>query len=315
MFLRQFEYLIALEKEGHFGRAAERCHVSQPSLSSALQQLEAELDVPIILRHHRYEGFTPEGERVVSWAKRLLADKKSMVEELAIMRSNLNGRLRIGAMPTSSPVLPKINQLFSALYPSVDVDIQFLGSDKLINELRNFELDVGITYLEGSSLNKLNTVTLYEEQLSLMIPKKMLPMKQDSITWAQAAELPLGLLSPNMREREVMDEAFQNVGQDPSPQLECNSIFQLAFHVMQGDIATIVPNGFSKTNDAFPGTREVSLTSPVLSKPVGLVWEKVTPPLPMAQAMADLLIESREEIFAAVGKSEDSKISRQKEVA
>ncbi|MHC8599052.1 LysR family transcriptional regulator [Arenicellales bacterium IMCC55707] len=315
MFLRQFEYLIALEKEGHFGRAAERCHVSQPSLSSALQQLEAELDVPIILRHQRYQGFTPEGERVVSWAKRLLADKKSMVEELAIMRSNLNGRLRIGAMPTSSPVLPKINQLFSALYPSVDVDIQFLGSDKLINELRNFELDVGITYLEGSSLNKLNTVTLYEEQLSLMIPKKMLPMKQDSITWAQAAELPLGLLSPNMREREVMDEAFQNVGQDPSPQLECNSIFQLAFHVMQGDIATIVPNGFSKTNDAFPGTREVSLTSPVLSKPVGLVWEKVTPPLPMAQAMADLLIESREEIFAAVGKSEDSKISRQKEVA
>ena len=245
MFLRQFEYLIALEKEGHFGRAAERCHVSQPSLSSALQQLEAELDVPIILRHQRYQGFTPEGERVVSWAKRLLADKKSMVEELAIMRSNLNGRLRIGAMPTSSPVLPKINQLFSALYPSVDVDIQFLGSDKLINELRNFELDVGITYLEGSSLNKLNTVTLYEEQLSLMIPKKMLPMKQDSITWAQAAELPLGLLSPNMREREVMDEAFQNVGQDPSPQLECNSIFQLAFHVMQGDIATIVPNGFT----------------------------------------------------------------------
>ena len=315
MFLRQFEYLIALEKEGHFGRAAERCHVSQPSLSSALQQLEAELDVPIILRHQRYQGFTPEGERVVSWAKRLLADKKSMVEELAIMRSNLNGHLRIGAMPTSSPVLPKINQLFSKLYPSVDVDIQFLGSDKLINELRNFELDVGITYLEGSSLNKLNTITLYEEQLNLMIPEKMLPMKQESITWAQAAELRLGLLSPNMREREVMDEAFRNVGQDPNPQLECNSIFQLAFHVMQGDIATIVPNGFSKTNDAFPGTREISLTSPVLSKPVGLIWEKVTPPLPMAQAMADLLIESREEIFAAVGKSDNPKISGQKKVA
>ena len=112
MFLRQFEYLIALEQEGHFGRAAERCHVSQPSLSSALQQLEAELDVPIILRHQRYQGFTPEGERVVSWAKRLLADRKSMLEELAIMRRNLNGRIRVGAMPTSSPVLPRINQLF-----------------------------------------------------------------------------------------------------------------------------------------------------------------------------------------------------------
>ncbi len=315
MFLRQFEYLIALEQEGHFGRAAERCHVSQPSLSSALQQLEAELDVPIILRHQRYQGFTPEGERVVSWAKRLLADRKSMLEELAIMRRNLNGRIRVGAMPTSSPVLPRISQLFSDLYPSVEVDIQFLGSDKLINELRNFELDVGITYLEGTSLKKLNTMVLYEEQLSLMIPKDMLPAKQKSIDWAQAAELRLGLLSPTMREREVMNEAFQSVGCSPAPQLECNSIFQLAFHVMQGDIATIVPNGFSRTNDAFPGTRELKLTDPVVSKPVGLIWEKVVPPLPMAQAMADLLSEAEEEIRATFDHSVEREVARQKQVA
>ena len=315
MFLRQFEYLIALEQEGHFGRAAERCHVSQPSLSSALQQLEAELDVPIILRHQRYQGFTPEGERVVSWAKRLLADRKSMLEELAIMRRNLNGRIRVGAMPTSSPVLPRINQLFSDLYPSVEVDIQFLGSDKLINELRNFELDVGITYLEGASLKKLNTMVLYEEQLSLMIPESMIPAKQKRISWAQAAELRLGLLSPTMREREVMDEAFQSVGCSPAPKLECNSIFQLAFHVMQGDIATIVPNGFSRANDAFPGTREIELADPVVSKPVGLIWEKVVPPLPMAQAMADLLSEVGEEIQATLGDSLEHKVAGPKQVA
>ena len=315
MFLRQFEYLIALEQEGHFGRAAERCHVSQPSLSSALQQLEAELDVPIILRHQRYQGFTPEGERVVSWAKRLLADRKSMLEELAIMRRNLNGRIRVGAMPTSSPVLPQINQLFSDLYPSVEVDIQFLGSDKLINELRNFELDVGITYLEGTSLKKLNTMALYEEQLSLMIPESMIPAKQKSISWAQAAELRLGLLSPTMREREVMDEAFESVGCSPAPKLECNSIFQLAFHVMQGDIATIVPNGFSRANDAFPGTREIELTDPVVSKPVGLIWEKVVPPLPMAQAMADLLSEAGEEIRATLDDSIEQKVAQRKQVA
>jgi DNA-binding transcriptional LysR family regulator len=315
MFLRQFEYLIALEREGHFGRAAERCHVSQPSLSRALQQLEAELDVPIILRHQRYQGFTPEGERVVSWAKRLLADRKSMLEELAIMRRNLNGRIRIGAMPTSSPILPRINQLFSDLYPAVEIDIQFLGADKLINELRNFELDVGITYLEGTSLKKLNTMSLYEEQLSLMIPEGMLPKKQKSINWAQAAELRLGLLSPTMREREVMNEAFESVGCKPTPKLECNSIFQLAFQVMQGDLATIVPNGFSRTNDAFPGTREIELTGPVISKPVALIWEKVVPPLPMAQAMADLLSDASDEIRATFGDYTEQEMTGQKEVA
>ncbi len=108
MFLRQFEYLIALEREGHFGRAAERCHVSQPSLSSALQQLESELDVPIILRHQRYQGFTPEGERVVSWAKRLLADRKSMLEDLAIMRRNLNGRIRMVPCRPAPPFYPAL---------------------------------------------------------------------------------------------------------------------------------------------------------------------------------------------------------------
>ena len=305
MFLRQFEYLVALEQEGHFGRAAERCHVSQPSLSSALQQLESELDVTIILRHQRYQGFTPEGERVISWAKRLLADRKSMIEDLAIMRRNLNGKIRVGAMPTSSPVLPRISQLFTQAYPAVEIDIQFVGSGNLINELRNFELDVGITYLEGQSLKKLNTMVLYQEQLSLMIPKNMLSTQQQTIGWKEAAELPLCLLSPNMKERQVMDEAFASIDCDPSPKLECNSIFQLAFHVMQGDLATIVPNGFSRANDAFPGTREVQLIDPIISKPVGLIWEKVAPPLPMAQAMADLLMESKNEIQEALGKSTD----------
>ena len=148
-----------------------------------------------------------------------------------------------------------------------------------------------------------------------MIPEGMLPKKQKSINWAQAAELRLGLLSPTMREREVMNEAFESVGCKPTPKLECNSIFQLAFQVMQGDLATIVPNGFSRTNDAFPGTREIELTGPVISKPVALIWEKVVPPLPMAQALADLLSDASDEIRATFGDYTEQKMASQKEVA
>ena len=148
MFLRQFQYLIALEQEGHFGRAAERCHVSQPSLSSAIKKLEEELGVPIILRDQKFQGFTTEGDRVVEWAKRLLADRSAMLEELAIMQKSLHGRLRIGAIPTSSPMLPIVARLFQQHYPAVQVDIQFMGIDQLIRALKNFELDVGITDLD-----------------------------------------------------------------------------------------------------------------------------------------------------------------------
>ena len=91
MFLRQFHYVVALEHESHFGRAAKRCNVSQPTLSSGIKQLEEELGIPIIMRHQKFQGFTEEGARVVEWSKRLLADRAAMVEELAIMRDTMHG--------------------------------------------------------------------------------------------------------------------------------------------------------------------------------------------------------------------------------
>ncbi len=167
MFIRQFEYLLALEKERHFGRAAESCHVSQPSLSSGINQLEEELGVRIILRHHRFMGFTQEGERVIEWSKRLLADQKGMVDDLAVMRNNLSGSLRIGAMPMSSPVLPIINKIFSNQFPFIQFNIQFVGSDTLIKQLNNFEIDVGITYIEEIKKKQIIKKTkLYTENLS-----------------------------------------------------------------------------------------------------------------------------------------------------
>ena len=163
MFLRQFQYLVALEQEKHFGRAAEKCHVSQPSLSSAIKSLEKELGIPLILRQQKFEGFTEEGKRVVTWAKRLLADRSAMLEELSIMRSDLNGRLRIGATPLSCPLFPTVSQLFQKRYPSVQLDIQFIGIDQLVLGLTNFEIDIGVTYLENPALDRFVTMALYEE--------------------------------------------------------------------------------------------------------------------------------------------------------
>ena len=83
-----------------------------------------------------------------------------------------------------------------------------------------------------------------------------------------------------------MDKAFEESNSIPSPKLECNSIFQLAFHVMSQNIATIVPSGFSTKNNAFPNTREIPLTEPIVRKPVGLVWKKTEPPFPIPQPSA-----------------------------
>src|SRR5262249_12847852 len=112
MLLRQLIYLRALARERHFGRAAAACHVSQPTLSAALKQLEAEFAVPIVQRGRRFEGFTPEGARIVDWAERILADCDGLNQEISELRQGLVGHLRIGAIPTALSMVPQLTTPF-----------------------------------------------------------------------------------------------------------------------------------------------------------------------------------------------------------
>ena len=285
MFLKQFQYLIALEHEHHFGRAADRCFVSQPSLSSGLKKLEDELGIPIILRGRKFQGFTQEGKCVVEWAKRLMADRAGMLDDLAIMQKNLHGKLRIGAMPTSSPMLPTVASHILKHYPSVHIDIQFMGIDRLIQDLKNFELDIGITDLEQFDDARLETLPLYEEPFHLLLPHKGWLSESEQVTWAEAANLPLCLLSKSMRERQIMDEAFASVSCKVEPQLESNSLFQLALYATSGDLATIVPRRYTEQR----GTCNKLLVNPVVKQQLGLVWIAGEPLLPMTKATVDLL--------------------------
>lgn len=290
MYLRQFQYLVALEQEGHFGRAAEKCHVSQPSLSSSLKSLEEELGFPIILRQQKFQGFTQEGHVVINWAKRLLADRSAMLDELAVMRETLNGQLRIGASPMSSPLLPTVSQLMQRRYPHVQLDIQFMGLDQLVLGLNNFELDVGFTDLDDEHLEKFVTLPLYEEPLYLLLPENDWLDDSPTSTWQEAATLPLSLLSDSTRERQIMNAAFERVGCSPTPKLESNSIFQLAFHVMAGDLATIVPKRFAH----LPHTRQKVLESPSITQSMGLVWVSGDPIYPMTKAIESLMRDALE---------------------
>ncbi|MGH8473395.1 MAG: LysR family transcriptional regulator, partial [Gammaproteobacteria bacterium] len=106
MFVRQLQYLVALARTRHFARAAELCHVSQPALSAAIQHLEDELGIAIVRRDQRFQGLTPEGERLLGWAQRVLADWEGLRQEAARSRGEITGTLRIGAIPTTMPVVP-----------------------------------------------------------------------------------------------------------------------------------------------------------------------------------------------------------------
>ena len=294
MLFRQMQYLVALSIEEHFGRAAERCHVSQPSLSSAIKQMELVLGVPIVMRGRRFLGFTPEGQRVVEWSKRVTAQRDAMMIELSQMRENLAGRIRIGAMPNSSPILPLFSRMLNERHPNVDIDIRFLGVEETRIGLTSFSLDVGITYVNEEALADLNSVPIYTESLSLLVPENSKWADLSHITWAEAALLPLCLLDESMHERRIVDEVFAKIGCAPAVSVTASdSILNLIFHVMFAGLVTIVPSHFAKLPGNFPGTRAIELIEPNISREVGLIWSDNEPIMPMAKIMVSIASELR----------------------
>ena len=289
MFFRQLQYLLALEREGHFSRAAELCHVAQPSLSSAIKSLEEELDVPIIVRNHKFVGFTDEGKEVLKWSRKLLANRNAMLDELAILKESRMGTIRIAAMPMSSPVLPVLVSHFTDKHPGVNADIQIIGRDVMESGLMNYEFDIGITYVDDLIPEFLDYKVLYKEEFSLLVPDNDWFANRTTVRWAEAASVPLCLLTNPMRERQIVNETFEINDITPNVMLESNSIFQLAFHVMKSNMATIIPNYFIKANKAFSGTRVLHLDDPEIFLEIGMFWSRSDPIRPMTKAMIAII--------------------------
>ncbi len=291
MFLQQFRYLVAVAEERHFGRAASRCKVSQPSLSSGIKQLELELGVPIFLRGRgqRFHGLTAEGERVATLARAVLADCDAMHQEVAMMQNDLKGRLRLGAMPSMSPILPVLLQMVREAHPGVRIDVQFIGNEEMKRGLSNFEIDVGLTYLDKADRRRKNTLPIYSEQLSLLVPDTPAFKARKAITWRDAAELPLALLRASMHERRFVDQVFAKLGCAPVARVESESILHLMFQVQFTELCTIIPSHFAYMPGLHRGTRALPLVDPVVSQEVGLYWAEGEVVMPMARAFVSIV--------------------------
>jgi DNA-binding transcriptional LysR family regulator len=102
MDIKQLKFLIALDQTRHFGQAAALCHITQPTLSMRLRNLEDELDLVLVKRGQRFEGFTEAGERILAWARTLLAAHDGLQAEAASCRGQVVGSLRLGTVPLAS---------------------------------------------------------------------------------------------------------------------------------------------------------------------------------------------------------------------
>jgi len=299
MLIKQLQYLTALSRERHFGRAAAACNVSQPTLSAGIRHLEDEMGVPIVERAQRFRGFTPEGQTILDWAQRIVADYESLHQDLSLARQGLAGQLRIGVIPSALPVTSLITGPFAQQHPAVNIMLRSLSSKEIQRGLDAFELEAGITYLDNEPLENVRARPLYRERYFLIqgntgpgsgadknAPGKSPAGKSGAekggalaatARWREAAGLPLCLLSRDMQNRRIIDSVFRGLGSEPRAQIEANSPLSLIAHTRSSNIATILPLSFLSLITGMPELRIRRLVEPEPSPQIGLVYSDREP--------------------------------------
>ncbi len=287
MILRQLEYLAALAKERHFGRAAAACGVTQPTLSAAIRELESDLDVLIVERGQRFQRFTAEGEQVLAWARRILADCTALRQEIGEGRSGLAGRLAIGVIPTA---LPSVGLLVGALrqaHPRIQVSIRSLSSIEIQRGLDSFEIDAAITYLDNEPLLRIDAWPLYRERYFLVTADPDLFARRKSLSWTEAAAVPLCLLSADMQNRRILDSTFEKAGVTPVTLVEANSILACYALVRDAGLASVLSQISLHLLGPAPWLRALPLAGPTPRHILGLVVPAREPMLPTTRALID----------------------------
>ncbi|HQT88213.1 MAG TPA: LysR family transcriptional regulator [Acidiphilium sp.] len=287
----KLDYLLALARERHFGRAAESCGVTQPSFSAGIRVLEEMLGMPVVERSSRFRGFTPEGERVLEWARRILGDVHAMRADVGALKHSLTGLLRIAAIPTVLATITELTTPYRARHPNVRFSIQSCTSNEVLRRLENFEVDAGVTYLDNESIGRARMIPLYEERYRLLTSADALLGHREHVSWSELGDIPLCLLTPDMQNRRILDRLLQNAGVTIEPTLESNSIVVLVSHVQTGRWACILPEKLARIFGLTEKLRIIPIINPEEVHTVGLVLPDRDPLSPLVAALATLARE------------------------
>jgi DNA-binding transcriptional LysR family regulator len=296
-------FLLALSREKHFGHAAEACGVTQPTLSAGIKQLETQLGVLLVYRSARFGGFTPEGERVLEWARRIVGDARAMRDEVKSLRQGLSGHLRLAVVPTALPVMARLTGPMAERHPEVIFSIRSCNSLEVLSLMENLEAEAGVTYVGSEPLGRVRSLSLFEERYRLLISADAELAGRAEVGWREVASVPLSLLTPDMQNRRIIDRRMHKAGADPVPVLESNSMIVLISHVRTGRWASVLPEVMADSllmggEVGAPVIRSIPITDNDPPPVIGLVYPHREPLMPLTAA---LVTEARR-IFVPEGR-------------
>ena len=289
-------YLVALEQQRHFGRAAQACGITQPALSNALRALEKELGVAIVRRGRNYEVLTPEGQRVLDTAHRLLRESELLRADLHSDAGRPQGSVSIGAVPTAVPIAARFAAKLRARYPGILPIVRSLSSAEIEAGIENLALDLALGYTDriAPRNTRLRALPQYVEQYFVL---RRVPGEAPSagtlrfgpaITWREAGALAHCMLTPEMHNRAIVDGAFRTAGVEVLPAIETNSIMTLVLSVLDGDVCAVLPGALVAIARGYGGLEALPLRSPEVHTPIGFMLATAAPPTRALEAALTL---------------------------
>ena len=281
----KLEFLLALARERHFGKAAEACRVTQPTLSAGIKSLEDQMGVLIVQRSSRFQGFTPEGERILDWARRIVGDAKAMKQDVDALKRGLHGHVRIAVIPTALPMVARLTTPFREKHPGVRFTILSRTSIEILELLENLEIDAGLSYLDNEPLGQVRTVPLYDERYRLLTARTAEFGDRSSVTWAEVGRLPLCLLTPDMQNRRIIDQMLRNAGIEPEPTLVSNSTIVMVSHVRTGRWSSVLPPILADSIGLPETVASIPIVEPDVTHSVGLIVPHREPTTPTVTAL------------------------------
>jgi LysR family hydrogen peroxide-inducible transcriptional activator len=279
MTLTELRYIVALAREHHFGRAADKCNVSQPTLSIAVKKLEDELGVALFERSSGDIRCTPIGVQVVAQAERALAESARVTEIAAAGKDPLAGPLRLGVIYTIGPwLLPALVPRVKALAPQMPLFIAEGYTENLLERLKSCELDVLVLALPVEEPG-LVAQPVYDEAFRTLVPVAHPWAKIKSLRPEQLLDEPLLMLGAGNCFRDQVLDLCTRASQGESPQvLEGSSLETIRHMVSSGVGVTVMP---ASSVDGIPADdpllRVKRFTEPSPTRRVGLVWRSSFP--------------------------------------
>ena len=289
MTLTELRYVVAVARERHFGRAAEACYVSQPTLSVAVRKLEDELGTSLFERSSTEVTVTPVGQRIVEQAQRVLEEAAAIPQIASHGQDELNGVLKLGIIYTIGPyLLPQLIPMLRTLAPKMPLLIEENYTAELSERLKQGKLDVIILSLPYSAPG-ICTEEVYDESFSVLMPSGHPLEKERSVNSDQLADEDLLLLGPGHCFRDQVLQVCPDCNQvsvtsdNIQKTLEGSSLETIRLMVASGMGVTVLPqtsvNGYAQEMTAVRPFAE-----PAPRRTVALAWRKSFP-RPNAVAM------------------------------